>query len=378
MIQPQVLYDWNQTVSKVFSELSKPQKFAMAAFSLGIAQAKSCCLTRIAQSLPFLGSIPTVERREQRWLSNPGVDFHQGSICLANWILPWVIPPGQGPPSRPPLVVLLVDETALNEYLKVMQVALVYRGRAIPLAWWCYPAEQYPLPQVELIDTLLGQVAQGLPPGVKVLVEADRGLGCSPDLMERVVARNWYFLFRVQGTVRLRLNSGQTVAFRDLVGQPGRCCNQEVRAFKKAGWIPYRALGYWKVGQSEPWLLLTNWPEATTAEYGLRMWEEHGFRDLKSNGFNWQKSRVRLAQHANRLWLLMALAYVWVVSLGTRVLEQPQRWRQVARGAKERFSVLKLGLRWLTRALALDLELEFDLHLNPQFMNPYVKRKTVV
>jgi hypothetical protein len=377
MNQHKVLYEWVQTVGKVFPQLSKPQRFVLAAFSLGVAHAKSCSLTRIAQSLSILGTIPTVERRLQRWLSNHRVDHHQGSVCLAQWVLAWGFPAGASPP-RDQLVVLLVDETALNEYLKVMLVALVYRGRAIPLAWWCYPQDQYPLPQVELIDTLLGQVAQGLPPGLKVLVEADRGLGCSPDLMELVAARGWYFLFRVQGTVRLKTHSGQEVAFRDLVCQPGRCWNQEVRAFKKAGWMSYRALGYWKVGESEPWLLLTNWPEATTAEYALRMWEEHGFRDLKSNGFNWQKSRVRQAAHANRLWLIMALAYVWAVSLGTWVLEQGQRWDQLARGAKERISVFKLGLRWLARALQLELELTFELHLNPQFMNPYVKRKTVV
>jgi hypothetical protein len=33
------------------------------------------------------------------------------------------------------LVVLLADETSLQERLKVMAVSLAYRGRAIPLAW---------------------------------------------------------------------------------------------------------------------------------------------------------------------------------------------------------------------------------------------------
>lgn len=366
MKQPEILYHWAQEVGKGFGHLSKPQAFLLAAFSLGLAWAKSCTLTRVAQSLSVLGTLPTVERRLQRFLSNERVDWQQGSVCLARWILPWVLPRPDNPSPRP--VVLLVDETALNEYLKVMSVALAYRGRALPLAWWCYPQDQYPLPQVQLIATLLGQVAAALPPQTPVLVEADRGLGCSPGLIQVVVERHWYYLFRVQGLVRLHLQDGREVTFCQQVPRPGRCWSQEVQAFKKAGWLSCRALGYWKVGQEEPWLLLTNWPQATTSEYALRMWEEHAFRDLKSNGFNWQRSRVRQPEHANRLWLIMALAYAWVVSLGTRVLEQAALWRQVAHGAKERISVFQLGLRWLSRSLHLGTELLYEPHLNPSLL----------
>jgi hypothetical protein len=354
-------------VGKGFGFLSQPQAFVLAAFSLGVAQAQSCTLSRVAQSLFMLGTVPTVERRLQRFLSNEKVDWKRGSVCLAQWVLPAVLPRPGRQPEKP--VVLLVDETALNAYLKVMTVALAYRGRALPLAWWCYPQDQYPLAPVELIDTLLGQVARGLPPGVQVLVEADRGLGCSPDLMAAIVRRNWYFLFRVPGTVRLDLGGGREVAFREMVPKPGRCCwNQAVQAFKKAGWVSGRALGYWKVGREEPWLLLTNWPGATTAEYALRVWEEQAFRDLKSNGFNWQRSRVRQPEHANRLWLIMALAYAWVVSLGTAVLEHAPWWRQVARGTKKRISVFQLGLRWLARCLHWGREPFYELHLNPSWL----------
>lgn len=354
-----IVYHWSQQVSKGFASWSKPQARVLAAFSLGIATAKSCTLSRVAQSLFMLGSVPTVERRLQRFLSNPKVDWQAGSVCLARWLLPTLATPGHKP------LVLLVDETALNAHLKVMVVALAYRGRALPLAWWCYPQNAYPLPQVELIDTLLGQVAQGLPPGVDVLVEADRGIGGAPDLLAAVARRHWYYLFRVQGGVQLDRGDGQPVSFQELVPRPGRCCwSQPVRAFKKAGWVECRALGYWRVGQKEPWLLLTNWPAATTAEYGVRMWEEAGFRDLKSNGFNWQRSRVRQPEHANRLWLILALAYAWVASLGTWVLAHTRQWRQVASGPKERFSVFQLGLRRLERCLHLGREPDYEWHLS--------------
>ena len=357
-----IFYHWAQAVGKAFAPLSKPQALMLAAASLGVAQARSCTLSRVAQKLFRLGSLPAVERRLQRFLSNDKVDWQEGSLCLARWLLPAVLR-GRGRRSTKP-VVLLVDETALQDHLKIMVVALAWRGRALPLAWWCYPQDQYPLPQVELIDTLLGQVAAALPPDLPVLVEADRGIGCSPDLMAAVEQRHWYFLFRVQGSVRLDLGAGRQVSYAELIPHPSRCCAQAVRAFKKAGWVACRALGYWKVGQEEPWLLLTNWPEATTTDYATRMWEEAAFRDVKSNGFNWQRSHVYQPAHANRLWLILAVAYGWVVSLGQQVREQTELFRQVAHGARKRFSVFQLGLRWLELCLNQGEKLFYEPHFD--------------
>jgi Transposase DDE domain len=355
------ILQWNKEVRKAFAHLSKPQAHLLAAFSLGAAWAKSCTLSRIAQSLFALGSLPAVERRCQRFLSNAQVDWQAGSAALARWVLSRALP------KRGKPLVLLVDETSLHEHLKVMVVALAYRGRAIPLAWWCYSQYEYPLPQVELIDTLFEQIAPALPPGVPVLVQADRGIGCSPDLIAAVERRHWHYLFRVQRSVELVLEDGRRVGFGNLVPRPGRCCwPQPVRAFKKAGGVACHALGYWKVGRKEPWLLLTNWPAATTTKYGLRMWEEAAFRDLKSNGFNWQSSRVRQPDHANRLWLILALAYAWMVSLGTLVQERESLRHQVAHGDRERVSVFRLGLRWLDRCLQRRRKLNFEPRLDPE------------
>jgi hypothetical protein len=63
------------------------------------------------------------------------------------------------------------------------------------------------------------------------------------------------------------------------------------------------------------------------------MWEELAFRDFKSNGWHWHRSRVWDTAHANRLWLVMALAYAWALSLGTQAAHQRELWREVARGA---------------------------------------------
>ena len=163
--------------------------------------------------------------------------------------------------------------------------------------------------------------------------------------MQEIQALGWYYLVRVQGQVHLRLAQGQEVSFASLVSSKGQSWQGPVQAFKKAGWLRCWAVGQWRAKHPEPWLLLTNYPPAQGNWYGLRIWEELAFRDFKSTGWQWQRSRVWKPEHANRLWLVMALAYVWMVSLGTRVIRTPKLRRELTRGRAWRRSVFHLGLR---------------------------------
>jgi hypothetical protein len=357
MSQQKVLYQWFEQVAHHMPHLSRPQGLVLAAFSLGLALARRCTLSVVAESLPCLGKPDTVERRLQRFLSNEKITRQECCQALACWVLTSL--------AATDLVVLLVDETSLKERMKVMAVSLAYRGRAIPLAWWCYHQEAWPMGQVELITTLLKWVAQGVPQGSTVLVEADRGIGTSPELLRKIEALGWYYLVRVQGQVHLRLAQGQEVPFRTLVPKRGKRWQGAVYAFKKAGWLPCWAEGQWPAKYQEPWLLLTNYPPAQGRWYGLRMWEELAFKDFKSSGWQWQRSHVWDPERADRLWLVMALAYGWMISLGTRVVRAPKLLKELSRGKRWQHSVFHLGLRFLKRWIEKSRRLFYELVLIP-------------
>ena len=351
MNSTKAIYHWFRKVAKAFPSLTKPESRVLALFSFGLARAQRCTLTKVAEQLESAGKVDTVERRLQRFLDNPKIDWQLGCQNLAGWVLSHLVFAGR-------TLVLLVDETALGEHLKVMAVSLAYRGRAIPLAWWCYPQDQYPMKQVKLIDTLLGWVAPHVRPGYEVLVQADRGLGTSPGLLQRIRERGWHFLVRVQGTVRV-IPEGRrkSVPFRSLVQRPGQQWSGWVKAFKKAGWRRCWAIAYWGQGYQGPWLLLSDWELVQGPAYGWRMWEELAFRDFKSYGWNWQKSHVWDPAHANRLWLVMALAYAWILSLGTQAAHLLAVRRDVCRGQCLRQSLFTLGARVLQRARELHKQL---------------------
>ena len=175
--------------------------------------------------------------------------------------------------------------------------------------------------------------------------------------------------------MRLRLSDGSVVSFDTLASRPGRGWRGQVEAFKKAKWVRCWAEVYWEEGQDDQWLVLTNCADAQGRWYGMRMWEELAFRDFKSYGWEWQRSRVWKADHANMLWLTMALAYVWVLNMGTEVSSSNELMRELTRGKKRRLSLFRLGLRLLRRWLCLGRELTYRLHLVPDTLT---RSKSVV
>ncbi len=253
MSQPRAVYQWTEQIARQFPQLRASQAKVLAAFSWGVVVSRRCTLRLVAEALPQWGKPDTVERRLQRFVANPRVDWQGGAAALAAWVVTRL-------ESRA-VIVLLVDETSLQEHLKAMVVSIAYRGRALPVAWWCYRPAAWPLGQVALITRLLDQLAPAFPAQRQVLVQADRGIGTSPALRAAIAQRGWYCLVRVQRTVRVQV-AGHEMEIGALVPAPGKRWAGAGRVFKQAGWPAYWGVGRWQRGAPQPWLLVTNWPQA--------------------------------------------------------------------------------------------------------------------
>jgi hypothetical protein len=296
----------------------------------------------VAEKLALVGKADTVQRRLERFLDNDRIDWQRCCRAWAKWVL------SQYSGEH---IILLVDETKLANHLSVMVIGVAYRQCCIPLAFWCYLPTAWPMKQVELITTLLSWVASSMPSGIIPLIQADRGIGTSPDLLRAIARMGWYFEVRVQKNTRLRREAHADCPLAALVTQAGQTWRGQGHVFKKAGWLDAQVLVVWGEAYQECWCLVTNCPWVTGWDYAMRYWQEASFRDLKSDGWQWQASRIWTPAHANRLLLVLALAYAWVLTLGTLVYTDADLARQVKKGQQPTYSLFRLGLRLWERHL---------------------------
>lgn len=91
--------------------------------------------------------------------------------------------------------------------------------------------------------------------------------------------------------------------------------------------------------------LLTSFENGREAvsHYRLRFKIETFFKDQKSNGFHWERSRLEDADRINRLLIVCALAYLWLIGLGL-ILAGKKSWlKRVYRTDRNDRSTFSLG-----------------------------------
>jgi hypothetical protein len=211
-----------------------------------------------------------------------------------------------------------LDATTLGQRFVVLVLSVLYRGCAIPVAWTVLPATEKHAWRGEWLR-MLRQVRAAVPRRFFVIVLADRGLDARW-LFQRLVRLGWHPLLRSNtgGTFRPAA-SGHYQPLRRLVPQPGTQWVGAGTAFQG----PRRRLNcpllaQWDAGSADPWLLLTDLPPSAgeACWYGLRTWIEQGFKMTKRGGWQWQRTRRSDPQRAARLWLAVAVATLWLLSVG--------------------------------------------------------------
>lgn len=322
MAQSQQLSQWTQSVSTHFPHLTRAQANLLASYSFGMVMTRCAGQTQIGHYLAELLQLneANVHQRLREWCydaahkrgtQRQAVQVEDCFAPLLRWVLDcW----------RPDMrqLVFVCDATTLRHNFTVLAVSLVYRGCALPLAWVIVSATAAGSWQdywLELLDCL----APVVPAAWQVLVLTDRGL-YAKWLFLGIVAHGWHPLMRInqQGQFRLR----QRAAWRALSSLPvprERDWTGEVVCFR----TPYAQLSCTLLARraarhATPWLIVTDLPaaQAQTLWYGVRAWIECGFKDFKRGGWHWEQTKMTRPERAERLWLVMAVATLWVLSVG--------------------------------------------------------------
>ncbi len=325
MPYPNPLSQWRETVSMAFPSLSRPQATVLALWSYGMVVAKSCGITTVCAALALqLGcSEGSLTQRLREWCydakdkkgcKRQSLDV---TMCFAP-LLAWVLSLW---PADDRHLALAIDASTLSQRFTVLCVSVVYRGCAIPVAWKIVAAEAKGTWQPHW-KGLLTQVQAGVPASWAVIVLSDRGL-YAPWLYRHIVSLGWHPFMRInqQGNFR-PLTETRFRGLSTAVAEVNGAWSGEVECFSEPkSRLRCTLLARWDEGYKEVWLVVTDLApeEATVVWYGMRSWIEGGFKDTKRGGWQWHQTKMVDPARAERLWFAMAVATLWVLSVGGEV-----------------------------------------------------------
>lgn len=367
-------YQMRADIAARFPAWRAAQQQGLAWWVYGAILAKSACQHAVLTALMVsasAGSWETMRESLRRWLGGRGgrgesssrqgrpVEVQASFAPLLRWVLAW----WQGD-----TLPLALDATQHGDQVVALVISVLYRGTAVPVAWAILPANQpgaWRDPFLELVQAL----APAIPEGMRVLLMTDRGLW-SPALWRTLRQHGWHPLMRLQSHTRIVPVGQARQTAQQLVGGPGRIWVGPATVFAQEHQRHATVLLVWLPGHAEPWVLLTDLPPARVdlLWYGLRGWIECGFRALKSVAWQWQHTRRLAPDRIARHWLVLAVAQLWTVAVGTdleALVTTPPALIPVRDGppapvmaatalaprGPRRVSLVRLGLLGLQRAL---------------------------
>jgi len=367
-------------VQPCLSHLPAPTRTRVVFFLFGILLAGTIVLRVIATRQARRGggstSAASHERRLRRVLNDPGISWQQVYQPTVKQVLHW---------QRAKRLLILIDESGHTDRFRVLEVAVWYRGRAIPLAWVSWPAQtKLDRSYWDYTDEVLDMLQTLLPDGVPIVIIGDRAFG-NPAFLDRVAQRGWDWLVRIQHQTCFRDAQGGCWAMNQVLQQRGQRWKGRGWLFKKAGWRAASAVASWGQRHKEPLLLASSLPAQwdVIALYRKRSAIEALFRDRKSAGWDWEASQVRDLAHHERVLVGMALATLLVLCLGNQqandLLAQPARPRRT-RPWHAKDSLFRLGLDTLDARLwqtdQTPIVWSLDQFDDPGWQDAYTQRQT--
>jgi Transposase DDE domain len=326
----------------------------LAAFISGIVASKSTQLPKIAAQVPN-GSKPESRiKRFTRWMTNNTITEQEYFVPYAEVLLTHL---------ALQTLVLIMDGSVVGRGCVALMLHVVYKGRALPLAWRVRKGKKGHFPESMHI-ALVEQVRAWIPRGAAVVLLGD-GEFDGTELQHTLAQAGWSYVCRT-GCHMTASWHGETFRL-DTLGaciKPGTLVAFSEVHFTEAAYGPIMLICCWAKGYQNPLYLVTNMTVADEAcrMYAKRFRIETFFSDQKSRGFHLQKSHIADATRLARLLIAACLAYIWIVYLGARCLDGGGV-ELIHRRHRCDLSLFQLGLRFLDHVLNEDLPIPVAFHL---------------
>ena len=310
----------------------------------GMIASKHCHLPKLSGKLSNRAKHESPTMKFKRWLSNNKVN---GNIFLP--FLEKVLPSFVGKEIK-----LLIDGSIIGRDSACLMASIVYKKRAIPIAWLVIEGRKGHFSQTHHLELL--EILKGiLPSGIPITLIGD-GEFDGVDFLQTIESYGWHFVVRTSKSAKFnqagikvalpkKMKEGQTEYWYDV-------------DFTDEYYGPLTLAAWRYPGKQEIFYLLSSHKNIQFIKecYKKRQIIETFFSDLKTKGFHLQKSHISDLRRLGNLTIVACLSYIWVVLLGNYALNQGLN-KMFHRTERCDLSLLQLGFRYLEYLINNELRL---------------------
>ena len=335
----------------------------LAMMIAGIVTGRNAQLSVMSTEIAVAAKEKSVEMRLRRWVKRTQIDAEVVYMPFAKQILAALAEHG---------LVLVMDGSQAGRGCMVLMVGVLYRKRALPIAWIVYKGKKGHTTAQRHIQAL-EKVLPLLPEGAEVVLLGDAEYDTTEMIVWVQKNTTWKYVLRTSPQIYVQEGS-QNQPIGNYPLAKGQLFQRSQVGFTQAAEVSLNLIGWWGSRYEGPLYLVTNISNGYQAckYYRRRFQIETFFSDQKSRGFYVHKSHLSDPLRLSRMLIAACLAYLWMICLGVWVISE-SKTGLIDRTDRIDKSLFRLGLDWIKYALRHNLEIVPIFQFQPTFSTVNVR-----
>jgi len=335
----------------------------LAMMITGIVMSKKAQLSEMSSEIPTQAKDKSIEMRLRRWVKHEEIDAEMIYLPFAQQILKAL---------SGKRLVLVMDGSQAGRGCMVLMVGVLYKKRALPIAWLVYKGKKGHTIAKRHIQ-VLEKVKPLLPEGAEVVLLGDAEYDTTEMQLWLQETTNWYYVLRTSPQIYMQTELGEHPIGDIPLNKESVLYYPEI-GFTQSASVQVNLIGWWGREYDKPIYLLSNLEgKYLVCKYYRRRYRiETFFSDQKSRGFHIHKSHLSNPARLHRLLVAACLAYIWMILLGLQVITRNQTGL-IDRTDRNDKSVFRLGLDWIRYCLKRDLGFQPLFWFLPILVSPNVR-----
>ena len=337
-----------KTVEQMVRGVHPGHVATLAMMIAGIVMSKKAQLSEMSSEIPSDAKDKSIEMRLRRWVKNKAIDAEMIYVPFAKQMLEAL--------SNKELI-LVMDGSQVGRGCMVIMVGVLYKKRALPLAWLVYKGKKGHTTAERHIE-VLQKVIPLIPQRARVVLLGDAEYDTAAMQQWLQANTDWDYILRTSPQIYVTTEAGQQ-AIRDLPLTKKQVAYYHQVGFTQSDAVTVNVVAWWGATYEQPIYLVSTIDRKylTCAYYRRRFQIETFFSDQKSRGFHIHKSHLADPDRLQRLLVAACLAYIWMILQGLQVIAA-NKTGLIDRTDRTDKSVFRLGLDWFRYCLKKGLSFE--------------------